>query len=396
MSDEQFASGKVAYLLREGTSAPFWGQVLGMELYPTLGGPAVYYGYDSCAEDASMVYSNNLLCDEKPDHSYTDDLDSSCNVCGHMRDVHTCQGQIVYGQSATCEENGWVDYYQCTCGKYYTDPECTSEISDLEEWRATAGMIPATNHTPGSQVEENHFYSESIYYCELASYCTVCGTECSREMIKLYMLGDADGDGKVNVLDAMLTAQYAVGHDVQINVAAAEVTGDGVINVLDAMTIAQFVVGIVDHFEKEDAYRTWASGTWTANVYTNNKEYVRVYTIDASARKDYSNFGLGSGYDLVQLEGKRYDTLTEEEKKEYIPIYVEGVLYGNDNGGVDFIDYIVDGDTVTFTDLDHNPLVVLARVSGNQYQVTAYRNQDQNHYLHRSLPIGTVFTFVEG
>jgi thiol-disulfide isomerase/thioredoxin len=57
--------------------------------------------------------------------------------------------------------------------------------------------------------------------------------------------GDANGDGVVNVVDAMFVAQYAVGNrDAStLNMANADANLDGTVNVVDAMFIAQYAVG---------------------------------------------------------------------------------------------------------------------------------------------------------
>ena len=70
---EIFASGEVAYLLGEA-----FGQTIGTDDHPILGGKKVYYGYVSCAEDAQLVYSNNETI--RPDHSYENGICASCGV----------------------------------------------------------------------------------------------------------------------------------------------------------------------------------------------------------------------------------------------------------------------------------------------------------------------------
>ena len=64
------------------------------------------------------------------------------------------------------------------------------------------------------------------------------------------LLGDANSDGTVNYLDAMLVAQYYVGDitEADLNVHVADVNGDGAVNYLDAMLIAQYYVGDIDSF----------------------------------------------------------------------------------------------------------------------------------------------------
>lgn len=64
------------------------------------------------------------------------------------------------------------------------------------------------------------------------------------------VLGDVNGDGTINYLDAMMVAQFYVGDidESGLNVAAGDVNGDGIVNYLDAMMIAQYYVGDIDSF----------------------------------------------------------------------------------------------------------------------------------------------------
>ena len=59
---------------------------------------------------------------------------------------HIHEGTKVDGKNATCTEDGWEDYYQCSCGSYFEDEACTSEILDLESWKTGDGKIEATGH----------------------------------------------------------------------------------------------------------------------------------------------------------------------------------------------------------------------------------------------------------
>ena len=67
-STAQFGSGEVAYLLSKGYNGSVWGQKLGTDAYPILGGAKVYYGYalDDCQH---ISYSNTTLT-ETPNHTY--------------------------------------------------------------------------------------------------------------------------------------------------------------------------------------------------------------------------------------------------------------------------------------------------------------------------------------
>ncbi|MBN2531459.1 MAG: glycoside hydrolase family 11 protein [Spirochaetales bacterium] len=62
--------------------------------------------------------------------------------------------------------------------------------------------------------------------------------------------GDVNGDGNIDILDALLTAQYYVGLPVSSPFieANADVDKDGVISIMDALEIAQYSVGLIDEF----------------------------------------------------------------------------------------------------------------------------------------------------
>lgn len=70
----QMASGEVAYKLGNA-----YGQTIGTDASPVLGGAKVYYGYPSCT-DSEKSYSNDEVL-ETPTHNYID------GVCEHCSDV---------------------------------------------------------------------------------------------------------------------------------------------------------------------------------------------------------------------------------------------------------------------------------------------------------------------
>lgn len=61
--------------------------------------------------------------------------------------------------------------------------------------------------------------------------------------------GDVDGNGTINIIDAMLLAQYAAGtYDGPVDREIGDVNWDGKINIIDAMLVAQFSAGTIDDF----------------------------------------------------------------------------------------------------------------------------------------------------
>ncbi len=143
MSQEQFASGEVAYLLGEG-----WGQSIGEQATPILGGETVYYTYSSCDETVmDMGYRNST---GRPDHTPgEDDGDCTtairCAICDAMvtegNATHTpgeddgdcttdikcafCNAVVVEGNAAHDYQNGFCEVCEayeeasCNAAGYY-------------------------------------------------------------------------------------------------------------------------------------------------------------------------------------------------------------------------------------------------------------------------------------
>jgi hypothetical protein len=63
------------------------------------------------------------------------------------------------------------------------------------------------------------------------------------------MLGDVDTDGDIDIIDALLVAQFYVDLDPgNFNEAYADVDCDGDVDIIDALLIAQYYVDLVDEF----------------------------------------------------------------------------------------------------------------------------------------------------
>ena len=71
----QFQSGEVAIDLQGSQSETIWGQTLGTDSYPVIGGKEVYYGYTDC--QTGMKYTNTVAS-ETPLHSYDNGF---CTLC---------------------------------------------------------------------------------------------------------------------------------------------------------------------------------------------------------------------------------------------------------------------------------------------------------------------------
>ena len=65
----------------------------------------------------------------------------------------------------------------------------------------------------------------------------------------MLQLGDVNGDGDINIIDALQVARYAASlNPSPFNASVADVTGDGNINIVDALQIARYDAGLITEF----------------------------------------------------------------------------------------------------------------------------------------------------
>jgi len=62
-------------------------------------------------------------------------------------------------------------------------------------------------------------------------------------------VGDTNGDGSIDIIDALQIAQHYVGLDpANFDISEADTNCDGEVNIIDALLVAQYYVGLIDHF----------------------------------------------------------------------------------------------------------------------------------------------------
>ena len=149
----------------------------------------VVWYYDSCQGASNHTYDNNC--------------DGECNVCGNTRDV-AGHRYDEYVQNPTCTTDGYIQYYCVECGDTYKVD------------------LPATNHA---------------YDNDFDVVCNNCGEE------RAYISGDVNGDGKINGRDYAMMLQYLNDWDVAIDIAASDVNGDCEINGRDCSILIQYLCG---------------------------------------------------------------------------------------------------------------------------------------------------------
>lgn len=145
MSKEAFHSGEVAYILGEP-----WGQKIGVEDSPVLGGEKVFYGYTSCAtEQTAPVYANGAVTEEKPTH---------------------------YGGVATCAKGEICE----RCGEEYGeknlanhDPDCVPAYLPGESTTEHIISYPLCGQS------ETELHIGGTESCISGRCCSLCGMEYS-------------------------------------------------------------------------------------------------------------------------------------------------------------------------------------------------------------------------
>lgn len=104
----------------------------------------------------AKVTEGNCVCGH-PYNSHVDggicsalpDWECPCDGWTPASSTHTCSSSTVTlqeGQAPTCIADGWSDYYKCSCDKYYATEQATSEITNLEEWKAGTGKLGKKGH----------------------------------------------------------------------------------------------------------------------------------------------------------------------------------------------------------------------------------------------------------
>lgn len=129
---------------------------------------------------------------------------------------------------ATCTADGHITV-TCKCGEVLSTETIPASGHDYKE---TEPEIPASFTSVGK---------EAVYTC------TSCGDsygggEIPMLEVGLTMLGDANMDGEVTILDVLRTLKAAIGMATEINRANADMDGNGSIDVFDMLTILKAAI----------------------------------------------------------------------------------------------------------------------------------------------------------
>ena len=163
---DEFKTGEVAYLLQLDQSDEVWGQIIGTDTYPTLGGAKVYKNaiYEGCegkpGEPVSYAYSNTKK-NTYGDHPDADN-DGKCDDCGAIIDGI---GAKLAGYSLSLTGNIGVNFYMELSNKIIADKDAYMQFTLPN---GTITKVPVSAAQTNATIKEGTTYYR--FPCEVASY----------------------------------------------------------------------------------------------------------------------------------------------------------------------------------------------------------------------------------
>ena len=198
---EQYKTGEVAYLLQLDQSDEVWGQTIGTDTYPTLGGAKVYKTatYNGCegkpGEPVSYEYSNTEK-NTYGDHQDADN-DGKCDDCGAIIDGI---GAKLAGYSLSLTGNIGVNFYMELSNKIIADKDAYMQFTLPN---GTITKVPVSAAQTNTTIKEGTTYYK--FPCEVSSY------EMTQD-IKAQMFDGNGKCGKEYTYTVRDYAQYLIDH----------------------------------------------------------------------------------------------------------------------------------------------------------------------------------------
>ena len=226
----------------------------------------------TCAdEDKNHICDTDSVCNAHwSSHVDGETVNNKCEYCGGDVDCDVCTSlTAIEAKAPTCTDTGYLAYWQCACGKYYSAEEAseTTKIADLDAWKAGDGCVDVdpTKHTSEKLNYTNNGETHSATYdCCGGAYVTneahdytngncACGAEKPAdpdpEEPKPGLKGDVDLNGVVDMSDFVALAKHIGEVEFITNSVAmknADVTDDDVVDMNDFTKLAQFIGEIID------------------------------------------------------------------------------------------------------------------------------------------------------
>ena len=207
---EQYKTGEVAYLLQLDQSDEVWGQTIGTDTYPTLGGAKVYKTaiYKGCegkpGEPVSYAYSNTKknTYDDHPDA----DNDGKCDDCGAIIDGI---GAKLAGYSLSLTGNIGVNFYMELSNDIVNDESAYMNFT-LPNGTTSKVYVSGTHEDGSTATTDDTTVKNGVTYYVFT--CEVAAKEMTSD-IKAQMIGNnGEKTGKVYTYTVKEYADYILSH----------------------------------------------------------------------------------------------------------------------------------------------------------------------------------------
>ena len=207
---EQYKTGEVAYLLQLDQSDEVWGQTIGTDPYPTLGGAKVYKNaiYEGCegkpGEPVSYAYSNTKknTYDDHPDA----DNDGKCDDCGAIIDGI---GAKLAGYSLSLTGNIGVNFYMELSNDIVNDESAYMNFT-LPNGTTSKVYVSGTHEDGSTATTDDTTVKNGVTYYVFT--CEVAAKEMTSD-IKAQMIGNnGEKTGKVYTYTVKEYADYILSH----------------------------------------------------------------------------------------------------------------------------------------------------------------------------------------
>ena len=209
---EQFQTGEVAYLLQESQTDTeiIWGQTIGTDNYPTLGGAKVYKNatYKGCegkpGEPVSYEYSNTEK-NTYGDHPDADN-DGKCDDCGVIIDGI---GAKLAGYSLSLTGNIGVNFYMELSNDIVNDESAYMNFT-LPNGTTSKVYVSGTHEDGSTATTDDTTVKNGVTYYVFT--CEVAAKEMTSD-IKAQMIGNnGEKTGKVYTYTVKEYADYILSH----------------------------------------------------------------------------------------------------------------------------------------------------------------------------------------
>ena len=206
---DEFKTGEVAYLLQLDQSDEVWGQTIGKDTYPTLGGSKVYKNatYKGCegkpGDAVSYAYSNTKK-NTYGDHPDADN-DGKCNDCGAIIDGI---GAKLAGYSLSLTGNIGVNFYMELSDDVVNDESAYMNFT-LPNGTTSKVYVNGT-HEEGSTATTDTTVKDGVTYYVFT--CEVAAKEMTSD-IQAQMIGNnGEKKGTVHTYTVKEYADYILSH----------------------------------------------------------------------------------------------------------------------------------------------------------------------------------------